>query len=88
MFSRLTHNMKFPPVGTDVGELKDDESNRVGLVKSHIEIVHPCNDWDVVEAFLSKVFVNELTKEHYRAGVTFHGHDRGKSEENNNETKI
>ena len=63
VFSRLTHNIRFPPTSTDAGELngiENDETDKT--VRSHIVIVHPLNDRDIVDAFGSQVFVNGLIK--------------------------
>ena len=61
VFQRLMHNFGFPPVPADDGEWKTELTNEEQTVcSSHISIVHPWHDRDLVCAFQDTVFVNQV----------------------------
>jgi len=48
---------------------KENGSFNVQTVKTNLSIVHPCDDLNLSEAFVSQVFVNRLKQMIYRAGI-------------------
>ena len=72
VFQRLTRNIRFPPVHTDVGELQKETEGNAGSGKSrqrnfsHIKIEHSWNDRDLALAYEDQLFRNYVVRSHHR----------------------